>query len=212
MGIVGVCLIVLLGLTLARDDSGAPADFGADPARAVEQAASAPPAGDGPSPAPAAADQTRPPAVPAPSSVRIPRLRLRAPIDPVGVAPDGQVVVPEDPDRVGWYRFSPSPGAGAGSSVIVGHVDATGRGLGVLAALSEVREGDQVAVDRQDGSTVAYRITSRRTVAKNALGESGAFRREGLPTLTLITCAAPYLRDNGGYQNNLVVTAVAVPR
>ncbi|WP_106978926.1 class F sortase [Streptomyces griseus] len=212
MGIVGVCLIVLLGLTLARDDSGVPADFGADPARAVERTASVPSAGDGPSSVPAAADRAGPPAVPAPSSVRIPRLGLRAPVDPVGVAPDGQVVVPEDPDRVGWYRFSPLPGAGAGSSVIVGHVDATGRGLGVLAALSQVREGDRVAVDRQDGSTVAYRIASRRTVAKNALSGSGAFRREGRPTLTLITCAGPYLREEGGYQNNLVVTAVAVPK
>ncbi|MFJ3099751.1 class F sortase [Streptomyces hydrogenans] len=212
MGIAGACLTILLGLTLERGNSSTPADFGMDPARATTRAPVVWSTDKKPSSARTAADATRTPSLPAPTTVRISRLRLSAPVDPVGVAPDGQVAVPENPDRVGWYRFSPSPGAGAGSSVIVGHVDAAGRGLGVLAALSEVREGDQVAVDRQDGTTVAYRITSRRTVAKSALSESGAFRREGLPTLTLITCAAPYLRDNGGYQNNLVVTAVAVPR
>ncbi|GHG27243.1 class F sortase [Streptomyces filamentosus] len=208
--VIGVCLTVLLGLTLARNGPGAPADFGADPVRASAPAASPRPPGGRSSHAPAPAVRDRAAAIPAPVSVRIPRLRLAAPVEAVGVAPDGQVAVPDDPARAGWYRFSPSPGAVAGSSVVVGHVDATGRGLGVLAALSEVREGDEVVVDRRDRSTTTYRITSRRTVAKDALAGSGAFRREGPPVLTLITCAGPYLPEAGGYQNNLVVTAAAV--
>ncbi|MFJ5834144.1 class F sortase [Streptomyces sp. NPDC093089] len=147
-----------------------------------------------------------------PTSLSIPRLRVRAPVDQVGVAEDGQVVVPENPDRVGWYRFSPLPGAGAGSSVIVGHVDAAGGGLGVLAALGDIRKGDEVLVGRRDGTTATFRVAARRTLAKASLGASGVFRRGGTPVLTLVTCAGPYVRGDGGYQNNLVVTAVEVPR
>nr|WP_121828638.1 class F sortase [Streptomyces sp. S1] len=143
-----------------------------------------------------------------PRELSIPRLDLRAPVDPVGVTDDGQTEVPPDPDRVGWYRFSPAPGSSAGSSVVVGHVDAEGRGLGVLSGLTEVRRGDRVLVRREGGSTVPYEIVARRTVSKADLAESGAFRRDGPPVLTLITCAGPYLPEKGGYQNNLVVTAV----
>ncbi|MER7760719.1 class F sortase [Streptomyces sp. NPDC097619] len=207
----GVLLSVLLAVTLTRAASGTSTDFGAAPS-VNTRAESVTSAEEKPSPSQTEPDDAPMSKIPAPTFMHIPRLGLSAPIDPVGVAPDGQVVVPEDPDRVGWYRFSPPPGSSAGSSVIVGHVDATGRGLGVLAALSKVEKGDGVAVERPGGTAVTYRIVSRRTVAKDALGESEAFRRDGPHLLTLITCAAPYVRERGGYQNNLVVTAVAVPR
>ncbi|WP_413760557.1 class F sortase [Streptomyces sp. MMBL 11-3] len=189
-------------------------DFGAVPGGGAS-AGSAParegvpekPAGDRDSPGATAV----PGRAPEPRWLSLPRLGVRAPIDPVGVAGDGQVEVPDDPGRVGWYRFSPAPGEPSGSSVVVGHVDSDGRGLGVLVALGDVRQGDQVLVRRADGSSVEYRVAARRSVAKQDLAESEAFRRDGPGVLTLITCAGPYLPDKGGYQRNLVVTAVEAP-
>ncbi|MGW5307821.1 sortase domain-containing protein [Streptomyces griseoluteus] len=149
---------------------------------------------------------------PVPREFSIPRLGVEASVDAVGVTGAGQVVVPEDPQRVGWYRFSPVPGAPAGSSVIVGHVDSEGRGLGVLAALNDVRPGDTARVSGSEGLAVEYRVVSRRTVAKDGLGASGAFRVDGRAVLTLITCTGPYDAGKGGYQKNLVVTAEPVGR
>ncbi|MGW3866650.1 class F sortase [Streptomyces sp. NPDC005047] len=149
---------------------------------------------------------------PEPIGLSLPRLDVAATVDPVGVDENSEVQIPVDPKRVGWYRFSPAPGAAEGSSVIVGHVDSDGRGLGVLVALNDVRKGDRVTVGRADGSTVEYRITSRRTVGKQDLAASGVFLRDGPAVLTMITCAGPYLPDKGGYQNNLLVTAAEVKR
>ncbi|MGX1364971.1 LPXTG-site transpeptidase (sortase) family protein [Streptomyces canus] len=146
-----------------------------------------------------------------PSSLSLPRLGVRAAVKTVGVATDGQVEIPEDPEQVGWYRYSPVPGSAEGSTVIVGHVDSRRRGLGVLAALNDLRAGDRVLIRQKDGGVVEYRVSARRTVGKRDLSASGAFRREGPPVLTLITCAGPYLADKGGYQNNLLVTAVEAP-
>ncbi|MGW2835668.1 class F sortase [Streptomyces sp. NPDC001286] len=146
-----------------------------------------------------------------PSSLTLPRLDVRATVKAVGVAADGQIEIPDNPKQVGWYRYSPAPGSPEGSTVIVGHVDSKGRGLGVLVALNDVRAGDRVLVRQKDGGEVEYRVSSRRTIGKRDLAASGAFRREGPAVLTLITCAGPYLKDNGGYQNNLVVTAVEAP-
>ncbi|MGW0117827.1 class F sortase [Streptomyces sp. NPDC003327] len=220
MALLGLVLAsaTLLLATARADRPAGSDDFGAAPTAtapprterpaspAASRSATAPAPPSAPAPAPAAS------AVPVPRELVIPRLGLRAPIDPVGVADDGQMEVPKDPDRVGWYRYSPAPGADQGSSVVVGHVDAKGLGLGVLYGLTEVRQGDRVRVVRDDGTTLTYEITARRTLGKTALVRSAVFDREGPAVLNLVTCAGPYLPDKGGYQNNLVVTAVEVPR
>ncbi|MFE1248050.1 class F sortase [Streptomyces sp. NPDC058735] len=207
--------LVLSGVLLVEARSSGAGDFGPAPGGGTSADArtqgTTPPAGR-PAGEPAGGTVAPVPAkVPEPSSLSLPRLDVRAAVEQVGVDRDGQVEVPEDPKQVGWYRFSPAPGSGAGSAVVVGHVDSDGRGLGVLVALNDVRQGDRVLVERKDGSEVAYRVTSRRTVGKRDLAASGVFRREGPAVLTLITCAGPYLPEDGGYQNNLVVTAVEAP-
>ncbi|WP_259294319.1 class F sortase [Streptomyces resistomycificus] len=120
---------------------------------------------------------------------------------------DGRTDVPADPAQAGWYRFGPAPGDAAGSAVLVGHVDSRTGELGELAALYDVRAGDRVGVRRGDGTTIAYEVVARRTVTKDRL-PADVFRREGDPVLTLITCAPPYDPGRGGYQSNLIVTAV----
>ncbi|MGW5736359.1 MULTISPECIES: class F sortase [Streptomyces] len=181
--------------------------------------AKSPPAGNASSPpvsSPGEASRPSPDATPtpaqppAPVTVSLPRLKVQAPVDAVGVTDSGQMQVPRDPRRVGWYRFSPAPGSSAGSAVLVGHLDSTDRGLGVLAALNEVRQGDTVRLTRSTGKDLLYRIVARRTVDKSGLGAAGVFRRQGPPVLTLITCTGPFRPDAGGYQQNLVVTAQQV--
>ncbi|MGV9453125.1 class F sortase [Streptomyces sp. NPDC003635] len=219
LALIGCAVAAALAVASWPDRDAVGSDFGRVPAAAAttgarseapatERAATGGTGGDASGSATSGNDA----AATQPSRLSLPRLGISAPVDPVGVAADGQVEIPKDPQRVGWYRFSPAPGAPKGSTVVVGHVDSDGQGLGVLVALNEVRRGDQVLVQRADGARVTYQITARRTVAKDALSASGAFRRDGPAVLTLITCAGPYLSDQGGYQNNLVVTAVERPR
>lgn len=144
-----------------------------------------------------------------PVRLRIPRLRVDAEVQPVGLARDGTVAVPGDAGGTGWYRYGPAPGAPAGSAVLVGHVDSrTGR-LGALAALHDVRAGDEVVVRRKGAPEVRYTVAAREVRDRDRLpGE--LFRRTGPPVLTLITCTLPYDREQGGYRNNLIVTATRV--
>lgn len=213
-GFLAAALTVLLMLVVfaterLTDDDG-PADFGA-PLAPRPTMTSGGPSGSTPQPSAPGAEPSSSPSRPvnaSPRSLVIPRLGVEAPVDAVGVAPDGEAEVPDDARRVGWYRFGPAPGAAEGSSVIVGHVDSQTQGLGVLAELSDVEQNDRVEVRAADGTTRVYRIASRETVPKEELADSGVFRRDGPPVLTLITCTGPYLKDRGGYQDNLVVTAV----
>ncbi|GAA1924822.1 hypothetical protein GCM10009716_36390 [Streptomyces sodiiphilus] len=214
VAVLCAALLVLsfVPLALLRPDDGAPPpDFGALPGAAADRdAATSPGPAPGavvPGPGPDAAGED-PPAAPDPVRLRMPGLGVDAAVDPVGVAADGGVEIPEDAARTGWYRFGPAPGSAAGSAVIVGHVDDRTGDLGVLAALYEVRPGDEVSVERSGAPPVRYEVTARRVVPKEELPEE-VFRRDGSPVLTLITCAGPYDRDNGGYRSNMVVTAVA---
>ncbi|WP_461030784.1 class F sortase, partial [Streptomyces sparsus] len=154
---------------------------------------------------------TAPTAPAVPVGLRMERVGVDADVVPVGVEPDGTAEVPPDPGQAGWYRFGAAPGEASGSAVLVGHVDSTTGELGALAALYEVRKGDVLTVRRASGAPVDYRVSTRRTVDKDEL-PADVFRRDGPPVLTLITCAAPYDRDRGGYQRNVIVTAVPTKR
>ncbi|MET9653402.1 MULTISPECIES: class F sortase [unclassified Streptomyces] len=212
IGLTMSAILLLIATVWAQDPSSAD-DFGSPQPRTSPSADARPRSSP-----PKATDPARPstrtgsPTASLPSRLSIPRIELQAPIDPVGVDRDGQMQVPEDPERVGWYRFSPAPGTGGGSSVVVGHIDSRGRGLGVLLGLTRVRSGDRVLVERKDGTVTTYEIIARKTVPKKVLAESGVFDRSGPAVLTLITCAGPYLPNQGGYQNNLVVTAAEVSK
>jgi hypothetical protein len=144
-----------------------------------------------------------------PTRLGIERVGLGAAVEPRGIAPDGSADIPEDPEKVGWYRFGPAPGDPAGSAVMVGHVDSRTGDLGAFAALFDVRAGDEVTVRRAAAPPVTYRVVARARVDKDRLPAS-AFARTGRPVLTMITCAPPFDAERGGYQRNLVVTAIPV--
>ena len=128
-------------------------------------------------------------------------------VRPVGVSPDGQMALPPDPEVLGWYRFGPAPGAGTGSVVLAGHLDSKRFGLGPLVGLRDVETRDVVRVTRADGSLRRYTVLDVRRYDRQALPEK-LFARTGPERLRIITCGGDYLPDEGGYQQNLVVTAV----
>ncbi|MDB1086131.1 class F sortase [Streptomyces sp. ACA25] len=209
--LLGVLLLLAL---LVRPPGGAePEGFGSRPDPALQQERNPTPGGPGNGPSAGglssgSADSASA-ALPEPVRLSLPRVGLDARIDPVGVEADGTVEVPDDAARAGWYRFGPVPGSDTGSAVVVGHVDSRTGDLGALAALYSVRAGDRVTVAREEDEPVPYEVTAREVHPKDALPDE-IFRRDGSPVLTLITCTGTFDPERGGYQSNLVVTAVPV--
>jgi sortase (surface protein transpeptidase) len=145
--------------------------------------------------------------VPAPRRIRIPSISVDSRLERLGVGAHRAVEVPRRWDRAGWFRAGPRPG-GPGSAVILGHVDSPS-GPAVFSGLSRLPRGAAVRVDRSDGSTVTFRVTSVRRYARARFPVEQVYwptlRRE----LRLITCGGPYDPSHGGYQDNVVVFAVA---
>lgn len=142
-----------------------------------------------------------------PVRLRVPGVALDAPVVAVGVAEGRQMQLPDDPRVLGWYRFGPAPRSGTGSVVLAGHVDSREYGVGPLARLSGVRSGDVVEVALGPGRRSSYRVDSVERFDRQAL-PAAVFSRTGPERLRIVTCTGPYLPEQGGYQQNLVVTAV----
>ena len=150
---------------------------------------------------------TPPVAVPPPVRLVVPDLGVDTTVDPVGVEADGQMTVPAEVDRVGWYRFGPAPGA-EGSAGLADHVGSWDQGLGALAPLREAEVDDEVLVTDAAGTTTRWRVVRRELLDKEALPLDGLFARTGAPRLVLVTCGGPYLPDLRSYRDNVVVVAV----
>jgi LPXTG-site transpeptidase (sortase) family protein len=157
-------------------------------------------------PAPAAAATPAAATVGAPLRVRADAAGLDAAVVAVGVTGDGQMEVPERVADVGWYRFGPLPGAATGSAVLAGHVDDRLQGDGAFAELGRLAPGDEVVVDRPEGS-VAYVVREVRSYSKETLPVADLFREDGQPRLALVTCDGPFDTDARAYRDNLVVLA-----
>lgn len=140
-----------------------------------------------------------------PVVLNIPALGVRAPVDPVD-APDGDLQVPDDPDRVGWWREGAVPGADVGTALIAGHVDSAASGPGALFWLDRLRPGDPVTVTTTSGEA-DYVVVSVRRYPKADL-PSFVAASAGAAGLTIVTCGGPFDRLARSYLDNVVVDAV----
>lgn len=209
-------LLLALSLALTACQGSTPEPAATDAPAATAPTAEPSPRPERPSPA---VDVPVRPAVPetpadvaAPTRVDVADLDVTIAVEPVGVAPDGQMVIPPDADIAGWYEFGPPPGSETGTSVIAAHVDSVASGgLGPFARLAELERGDQVSTTDADGRTTTFDVVSVEMVAKSDITWHDVFTREGDPRLVLITCGGSWDSAAEHYSDNVLVTAVPSP-
>jgi hypothetical protein len=136
---------------------------------------------------------------------------ITAPIDPVGVSPEGELGIPGDPNRLGWWDGSAAPAAGTGTVVVDGHVDSARYGDGFFVNLRRLTPGDAITLTDAAGGLTRWTVTAVGEYPSTALADSGVFDQVAEPRLVLITCGGAFDRVAHAYANNLVVYAVPTP-
>ncbi|MGW6013475.1 class F sortase [Streptomyces sp. NPDC055210] len=141
-----------------------------------------------------------------PTSLRIPDLRLEAPLVGLGLDRRQQLTTPpvDKPRLAGWYEGGPSPGE-TGTAVVVGHLD-TRTGPAVFAGLSTLKPGRLVEAVRADGRTAIFTVDAVRMYEKARFPSREVYGARKRPELRLITCGGVYDRHSG-YKSNVVVFA-----
>ena len=147
---------------------------------------------------------------PAPATLELPGIGggISAPVSPVGVSPQGDLGIPEDPNTLGWWDGSAAPAAGTGAVVIDGHLDSDRYGLGFFANLRRLVPGDPVALTDADGRRSGWTVVEVGEYPAANLADAGVFEQPAAPRLVLITCGGPFDRAAHSYRDNLVVYAV----
>lgn len=131
-------------------------------------------------------------------------------IRPATTAADGRLKVPDDTEVAGWWQGGSRVGDPYGSTLVAAHVDSAERGLGPFSELLSIGRGERVVLDTAH-LTQEFVVDSLRLVPQGPLtDEKALFAADGPHRLTMVTCAPPYDRARGGYQNLVVVTAVPV--
>jgi hypothetical protein len=136
-----------------------------------------------------------------------------APVTPATTV-DGELVVPEDVQRLGWWDGGAYAGDPFGSTVVAGHIDSAEQGVGYFGQLLDLEPGQTVRVGG-DGASLDYRVRETALIDKDALvTDSTAFDQTGEHRLVLITCWGRWRPEVSSYESNYVVVAdpVGVPR
>lgn len=144
-----------------------------------------------------------------PVQLRIPRLGIKADFSqPLGLTDTNQSEVPNDYDSVGWYKFGPTPGE-LGPAVVLGHVDSY-TGPAVFFSLGQLQAGDEIFIDRTDGSTATFIVTELERPEQNEFPTKKVYGDIDHAGLRLVTCSGTFVRGKQRYTHNLIVYAKLV--
>jgi LPXTG-site transpeptidase (sortase) family protein len=154
---------------------------------------------------------------PALTRIGIPSIGLDASILTMGLDAGNYPEVPNTGDEVAWYNFSAPPGRGS-NAVFSGHVDWYYWGNpaeGVFYHLRELEIGDEITLDRVDGSQFRYRVTGNVATAYDDPNVVDVMDPTSKDVITLITCGGTWQKDysnpiGGNYSHRVIVRAERV--
>src|SRR6266480_3492557 len=143
----------------------------------------------------------------------IPAIGVNAPIESVGVRPDGTMETPAQRpwNDVGWYNSGPRPGE-RGSAVIAGHLDRPGGNPAVFWRLRDLHVGDSVLVVDASGTTLRFHVTRLMYYPPQDAPVQDIFGNTAGSFLNLTTCAGDWIPTEHQTALRVVVyTALAGP-
>ncbi|MFE9438278.1 class F sortase [Streptomyces sp. NPDC006602] len=141
-----------------------------------------------------------------PDRIRIPSIRVNAPLMGLDLTPAGSLDVPPATrkNRAGWYEAGTTPGE-TGTAIIAGHVD-NADGPAVFYDLGALRKGAAIEVDRRDGAVAVFTVDAIEVYDAKDFPDEKVYGAAARPELRVITCGGGYSRSTG-YQGNVVAFA-----
>ena len=142
-----------------------------------------------------------------PTRLKIPAIDVDAPIEYVGLTPDGAMGIPKGPADVGWFELGPRPGED-GSAVMAGHYGTWKSGQGsVFDNLHKLLPGDKLYIEDDKGTTIIFVVREIRRYDPKADAADVFTASDEKPHLNLITCEGAWNKVSKSFPQRLVVFA-----
>lgn len=141
-----------------------------------------------------------------PIRLRIPKLNIDAPIQSLGLTPEGAMAAPKGSVEVGWYAPGPRPGE-VGSAVLAGHEGWKDAQAAVFDALHTLQAGDAISVEDENGALTSFVVRDVQVYSRTGDTWSVFGSTDGKAHLNLITCEGAWDPVEKTYANRLVVFA-----
>lgn len=131
---------------------------------------------------------------------------------PVGVTENNELATPNNIHDVGWYEESASPGDGSPAVLIDGHNGGPTMG-GVFQNLENMNVGDEITLERGDGSQHTYVVQENKSITVEELNngvmkEMASSIDPRYQGLNIISCTGNWIPQKKTYDSRQVVRAV----
>lgn len=140
-----------------------------------------------------------------PARIAIDSIGVSSPLESVSLDQAGGLQPPNRYDEAGWYAKGIQPGS-VGAALIIGF-DTAPTGSAVFARLRDLRVGDLITVQRQDGTNLHFEVDDVHAYPTANLPSSATHGTTTVPELRLVTCDDDNAGQSHSYLQNLVVSA-----
>lgn len=139
-----------------------------------------------------------------PVRLTIPRIKVSAAVDYVGLTPDGAMGIPKIPRNVAWFNLGPRPGE-VGNALIAGHVNWWNGAASAFANLSKLKVGDKIYIKDDTGATTTFSVRLLRAYGYTEAAPDVFISNDGKAHLNLITCIGTWNKKLRSYSKRLVI-------
>lgn len=149
-----------------------------------------------------------------PRYISIPSLDIqKARVVSVGLTTNKMLDTPKNIADTAWFNKSATPGSGSGAVVIDGHNGGITKN-GVFVKLSDLKEDDEIIIERGDGKKIIYLVKTNVTMSlqeANTKGMKDMMQSidPAYQGLSLITCAGNWVPRDKVFDKRVMVRAVS---
>ncbi len=138
-----------------------------------------------------------------PKTLIIPKIKVEADVEQVGLLKNGQVGVPSGTQNVAWYKEGVKPGQ-RGNAVIDGHVDSY-KGPAVFFHLEDLKKNDKLYIVGKSGKKLTFKVVKLESYPTGNAPIKQVFGYTDQIMLNLITCTGTYQKSKETHDHRLVV-------
>lgn len=141
-----------------------------------------------------------------PVRLKIPKIKVDAAIEYVGLTAKGEMGTPKIPRNVAWYNLGPRPGE-IGSAAIAGHVNWYNGAVSAFANLNKLKIGDRITIQDDKGANISFIVRKIHAFTSKEDPSEVFISNDGRSHLNLITCFGVWDKKAKQYSKRLVVFA-----